>query len=106
MAADEFVPAVEFGSATSTAELGMLLIQDKRFDEAAKLFNIAEKKVGTSHYWNKQLSPAASSTCVLNCRFLSAMACSDVASNICQALAQHVIDPRFEPSFHEVYRML
>jgi hypothetical protein len=29
------------------------------------------------------------------------MASYDAASNVCQALARHVIDTRFEPSFFE-----
>ena len=50
MAGDHFDSAVKLGSATSMAELGMLLIQDKNFDVAAQLFKDAEKQVGTSNY--------------------------------------------------------
>jgi len=50
MAGNHFDSAVKLGSAPSAAELGMLGIQAKKYDEAAQLFKMAEEHVGTSNY--------------------------------------------------------
>jgi hypothetical protein len=47
--------------------------------------------------WQAMLAPSSTSTRNLNPRFLSPMTSYDLASNVCQTLARHVIDTRCEP---------